>query len=82
MGDLLGLIDVLARLHLAGKRTGCTGTVVHGAPPGLRELVGFCGLDRVLVVEPGGQAVEREERRGVEEERALDDPAGAELDHL
>ena len=73
MGDLLGLIDVLARLHLAGKRSGCTITAVHGGPPGLRELVAFCGLDSVLVVEAGGKPVQREERRGVEEEGQLPD---------
>ena len=81
MSDLLGLIDVLARLHLAAKRAGCTVTAVHGAPAGLGELVAFCGLDGVLVVEPGGKPVEREERLRVEEERALDDAAAGELDH-
>ncbi len=82
MSDLLGLVDVLARLHLAGKRAGCTITAVHGAPPGLHELVGFCGLDAVLIVEPGREPIQREERGSVEEERALDDPAAGELDHL
>ena len=81
MGDLLGLIDVLARLQLAGKRAGCAVTAVHGAPAGLRELVAFCGLDGVLVVEAGGEPVQREERLRVEEERALDDLPGSELDH-
>ena len=80
MSDLLGLIDMLARLHLAGKRAGCTITAVHGAPPGLRELVGLCGLDGLLVVEPGREPVQREERLRVEKERALDDAPGGELD--
>jgi hypothetical protein len=74
MTDLLGLVDSLARVQLAAKRTGCTIRGVYGAPAGLRDLVAFCGLADVLVVEPGGEAVEREERLGVEEERALDDP--------
>jgi hypothetical protein len=83
MSDLLGLIDSLCRLHLAGRRrAGCGITIVRGAPAGLSELVCFCGLDGVLVVEPGGQPVEREERGGVKEERALDDLAARELDHL
>jgi hypothetical protein len=73
MSDLLGLLDSLARVQLAAKRAGCTIRGVHGAPAGLRELVAFCGLADVLVVEPGGEPVEREERVGFEEERALDD---------
>ena len=74
MADLLGVIDSLARVQLAAKRAGCTICGVHGAPAGLFDLVAFCGLDDVLVVEPGGKPVERKERLGVEEERALDDP--------
>jgi hypothetical protein len=74
MTDLLGLIDSLARVHLAAKRAGCTVRGVVGAPAGLSELVAFCGLAEVLVVKPFGEPVEREERLGVEEERALDDP--------
>jgi hypothetical protein len=73
MSDLLGLIDSLARVQLAAKRAGCVVCGVHGAPAGLGELVELVGLTDVLVVEPGGKAVEREERVGVEEERALDD---------
>jgi hypothetical protein len=74
MTDLLGALDSLARVQLAAKRAGCTICGVHGAPAGLRDLIVFCGLADVLVVEPGGKPVEREERLGVEEERALDDP--------
>ena len=79
MRDLLGLIDTLARIQLAAKRAGLVVVGVHGAPPGLHELVGLVGLDRVLPVEMtsvevGGQPVEREERVRVEEERRLDDP--------
>jgi hypothetical protein len=74
MTDLLGVLDSLARVQLAAKRAGCTVCGVHGAPPGLRDLVAFCGLADVLVVEPGRKPVEREERLRVEEERALDDP--------
>jgi phage tail protein X len=74
MGDLLALIDTLARVHLVAKRAGCAVTAVYDAPPGLAELVAFVGLDSVLRVEPRRQPVQREERLGVEEERALDDP--------
>jgi hypothetical protein len=74
MSDLLALIDSLARVNLAAKRAGCRVCGVHGAPAGLLELVAFCGLSDVLVVETGGEPVQREERLGVEEERALDDP--------
>jgi hypothetical protein len=75
MTDLLGVIDSLARVQLAAKRAGCSICGVHGAPAGLRELVAFCGLADVLVVEPSGKPIEREQRLGVEEERALDDPS-------
>jgi hypothetical protein len=74
MTDLLGVMDSLARVQLAAKRAGGTICGVHGAPKGLRELVAFCGLGDVLVVEPSGKPIQREKRLGVEEERALDDP--------
>ena len=74
MTDLLGVLDSLARVQLAAKRAGCTIRGVHGAPPGLRDFVAFCGLADALVVEPGRKPVEREECLRVEEERALDDP--------
>ena len=73
MSDLLGLIDVLARLHVAARQAGCVVLGVYGAPEGLQELVAFIGLDGVLSVEMRGEPVEREDRVGVEEERALDD---------
>jgi hypothetical protein len=74
MSDLLGLIDAIARAQLAVKRAGSVVLGVHGGPPGLHELSVFLGLDGVLRVEPGGEPVEREDRVGVEEERAFDDP--------
>jgi hypothetical protein len=45
------------------------------APPALGELVAFAGLCRVLPVQAGREAEEREDVFGVEEERQLDDPA-------
>jgi hypothetical protein len=68
-------IDALARLQLAARRLGMEVRLRHASSE-LQELVGFAGLRDVLRVETGGQAEQREERRRVEEERELDDPAG------
>ena len=65
-------VDLLARLHLAARHRGLDVRIT--APPELCELIAFCGLDDVLGVELQRQAEEREERRGVEEERELLDP--------
>ena len=67
-------IDLLARLELAARRHGRTLQFLH-ASPALQELVAFAGLDGVLAVEARGEAEEREDPLGVEEERQLDDPA-------
>ena len=51
---------------------------LRNASPELLELVAFMGLRRRaagLTSSRGGQAEEREQRLGVEEERELDDPA-------
>ena len=68
-----GTIDVLARLQLAAKRCGCE-MRLSSASRELQELIAFIGLADVLRVEPVGQAEEREQRVGVEEEGELDDP--------
>ena len=39
-------VDVLARLHLAARRRGLELRI--NAPPELRELIAFCGLEDVL----------------------------------
>jgi ABC-type transporter Mla MlaB component len=70
----LETIDLLARLQLAARRHGWTIRFLH-APPALRVLIAFAGLDAVLRVEPGREPKEREDPVGVEEERQLDDPA-------
>jgi anti-anti-sigma regulatory factor len=62
-------VDVVARLHLAARRRGLELRIA--APPELRELIAFCGLDEVLRVELQRQPEQREERGGVEEEREL-----------
>jgi hypothetical protein len=68
-------VDALARLQLYAQRLGLEIRLLH-ASSALQELIAFAGLDGVLRVEAKGQAEEREERRRVEEERELDDPAG------
>jgi hypothetical protein len=72
MADL-GTVDVLARLRLAARRSGVEFRL-REAPAELAELITFVGLAEVLGVEPRGQAEEREQAIGVEEERELDDP--------
>jgi len=69
----LGTVDILARLHLAAKRRGVRLRVRH-ASAGLLELIEFTGLSDVLRVEVQRQPEEREQARGVEEERQLGDP--------
>jgi ABC-type transporter Mla MlaB component len=71
----LGTVEVLARLQLTARRGGST-VQVRRAPAGLAELLRLVGLDSCLTlgVEPGGQAEEREEPGGVQEERDLADP--------
>ena len=66
-------IDGLARLHLLAKRQGLE-IRFCSVPGDLRELLGLCGLAEVLSLEVIGQAEQREERGGVEEERHLGDP--------
>jgi hypothetical protein len=72
MADL-GTVESLARLQLAARRCGIELRLRH-VPDELRELITFVGLAEVLGVEPRGQAEEREQGLGVEEERDLDDP--------
>jgi anti-anti-sigma regulatory factor len=73
MAPTLGTLDALARLQLTARRHGCEIRLV-GVSPELRELIAFAGLEAVLPVEPGGEAEQREERVGVEEERDFLDP--------
>ncbi|HST15556.1 MAG TPA: hypothetical protein VLJ44_11980 [Gaiellaceae bacterium] len=78
MADL-GIVDALARLQLAARRSGYE-VAVTNVPCDLLELIELAGLCEVLGVEvlrvePGRQPEEREERLGVEEERELPDAA-------
>ena len=72
MGDL-ATVDSLARLQLAARRSGVV-LRVRRVPRELEELITFLGLAEALGLEPRGQAEEREQRLGVEEEGELDDP--------
>lgn len=67
-------INLIARLHLAMQRCGYELELANPNPC-LVELICFVGLAEVLGVEPKGQAEQREEPGGVEEERELDDPS-------
>jgi len=70
----LGIVDALARLQLAARRSGYELAVTE-APSDLLELIELAGLSDLLGVEPLRQAEQREERLGVEEERELPDSA-------
>ena len=72
MADLRS-VERLARLQLAARRNGLELRLTR-VPAELEELITFAGLAEALGLEPRGQAEEREERLGVEEERELDDP--------
>lgn len=55
----LALVDAFARLHLAGRRLGCS-IRLRDASCELRELVDLAGLS-ALLLEPSRQAEGREE---------------------
>jgi hypothetical protein len=66
-------IDALARIQLAARRMGRQVVLRHAADD-LHDLVALVGLTGVLRIEPGGQAEQRKQGVGVEEERELADP--------
>lgn len=74
-------IDALARVQLTARRLGRQVQLRHACGE-LRDLVALMGLGDVLPLsgalrlEPRGQAEDREQARGVEEEADPDDPAG------
>jgi hypothetical protein len=68
----LGAVGIVARLHLATRRLGYELRLRHVSLE-LRELISLAGLADVLRVEPQGEAEEREDPLGVEEERDLGD---------
>jgi hypothetical protein len=69
----LAALDALARVQLAARRAGLELQLRHASPE-LRGLLAFTALDEVLPVEPGGEAEEREQGLGVEEEGEFHDP--------
>ena len=70
----LGTVDSLARLKLAARRSGAEFRLRRVSRE-LEELITFVGLAEALGLELQGQAEEREQCFGVEEERDLDDPS-------
>jgi hypothetical protein len=70
----LEIVDALARLQLAARRSGYE-VAVTAAPDDVLELIELAGLAEALCVEPLRQPEQREQRLGVEEERELPDPA-------
>jgi ABC-type transporter Mla MlaB component len=74
-------VDALARLQLTARRLGRR-IRLHHACGELQELLALMGLGDVLQVgdpsalEPGGQAEQREQAGGVQEERDPVDPVG------
>jgi hypothetical protein len=69
----LATVEALTRVELTAVRMG-GGICLRGASVELLELLAFCGLPFELVLEAEGQAEQREEARGVEEERDPTDP--------
>lgn len=82
-----GTIDALGRVALASRRLG-VGLGLRGVPADLRDLIALAGLGDVLPNAPGSgfeverQAEQREQARGIEEERDPGDPPVLELEDL
>lgn len=68
-----GQLDGLARLLVSLRRRQCELRLAN-ASDALLDLIEFAGLADVLRVEPVGEAEEREESGGVQEERELGEP--------
>ena len=70
----LATVEALARTQLAARRRRAEVAFCH-VPPRTQELLELCGLTTALrsVVEPCGQAEQREEPSGVEEGVHRDD---------
>jgi hypothetical protein len=67
-------IDQIARLHLNARRCDCELELMN-ANPYLLELIDLVGLAGVLRLEARGQAEQRKQPFGVEEEGEFGDPA-------
>jgi hypothetical protein len=73
LGSDVTAVDLVARIQLAACRCGVE-VRLENPSQSLAELIGFCGLAGALGGEVERQAEEREESRGVQEERELGDP--------
>jgi hypothetical protein len=70
----LATIEALCRFRLAVADQGYA-VQLRDASPGLRELLGLCGLDGALPLVDEGQPEQGEQSVGVEKEVEPDDPA-------
>lgn len=70
----LATIEALCRFRLAVADRGYA-VQLRDASPGLRELLGLCGLDGALPLVDEGQPEQGEQPVGVEKEVEPDDPA-------
>jgi hypothetical protein len=69
----LGTVDALCRLRMSVAHMGYVLRLIE-ATPQLEELLTWCGLDESSLVQAEGEAEEREETLGVEEEVEPGDP--------
>jgi ABC-type transporter Mla MlaB component len=69
----LRTVEALAQVGLTARQLG-SDIRLRGASVELLELLALCGLPFELVLEAEGQAEQREEARGVEEEGDSTDP--------
>jgi anti-anti-sigma regulatory factor len=70
----LATVGALARASVNARRMGARLRVVNASPE-LRELIGFAGLEDVLLGRRQRQTEEREEPLGVQERGEADDPS-------
>jgi hypothetical protein len=69
----LAIVEALARVRLTARRLGCT-VQLRRASVDLVDLLALIGLRSELPLEVEGQAKEREEAGGVEEEGDAGNP--------
>ncbi len=69
----LATVDAMARAYVNARRLGSRSRFVN-ASPALQELLGFVGLDDVLLGRLERQVEEREQAVGIEERVEPDDP--------
>ena len=77
----LATVDALARMQIHARRVGCR-IVVGRAPGRLVELIELMGLRETLGLEPLGEAEQREQALGVEEEGDSAEAVAGDLEDL